>query len=430
MNVPRRYLTGRMPVVWAMLAICLGLIAGYFVYGSSAQAWRLLHVPSTGEPLNVTFMDMRTITHSLDCLNQGVDPYTDTRCDPWDRVFNYPPIWLSLRHLGIDSRHTDLLGWLAAACLMGCFLHLFSPHSGLTGIITFLAMTSPPVVLGMARANIDLLVFSATIAGIYLSIFLKDRISIALRCVLVVALSILKLYPIAISALFLRRTPRSWFLAVAVAAVSVAAIIATAGDRLLIIAGNTPQTENASFGSTVVFLAISKVFYEPVAVKGAQFLLPIGYKILRPLASILAAVVFAGLFTRIFFSFSPSAPETMDQRDRLLDQVAIASLSVFCFCFIIGTNFNYRLIFIIAALPALLSRIDRSRRKADIVAACVFVLFLWLSGFTSRFNGIILLGGALQWLVFVYVSVWLSRLLAMQAIDYRKDDITTKLDRA
>ena len=66
----------------------------------------MLQIPST-TPL---FADTRTVTDSIDCVAKGQDPYVTRACDPFHRLYNYPPIWLDARYLGVSSRSSNFVG--------------------------------------------------------------------------------------------------------------------------------------------------------------------------------------------------------------------------------------------------------------------------------------------------------------------------------
>ena len=93
-------LSRKMPATAALAAIVLTLGLGTVIRGSLPSAWRIFRIPA----LATTFSDTMTVTNSIDCLLSGQDPYVVRSFDPFQRVYNYPPIWLDLRYLGITGR--------------------------------------------------------------------------------------------------------------------------------------------------------------------------------------------------------------------------------------------------------------------------------------------------------------------------------------
>jgi hypothetical protein len=50
------------------------------------------------------------------------------------------------------------------------------------------------------------------------------------------------------------------------------------------------------------------------------------------------------------------------------DDLCLAGLSIFCLTFILGTNFNYRLIFLAGAVPALICAFEHTREARHLIA--------------------------------------------------------------
>src|SRR3954469_16092212 len=79
MRVLKYLLTGRRPVLVAAAILLLGLFLGVRITGTIASAWEAAGVPA----LTRSFADTRTITHAIECRENGRDPFIDTSCDPW-----------------------------------------------------------------------------------------------------------------------------------------------------------------------------------------------------------------------------------------------------------------------------------------------------------------------------------------------------------
>jgi hypothetical protein len=63
-----------------LLAIALGsiiLLCETIIQGDLARAWGTFGVPA----MSPTFADMRTITHSIECKENGHNPYLTAECD-------------------------------------------------------------------------------------------------------------------------------------------------------------------------------------------------------------------------------------------------------------------------------------------------------------------------------------------------------------
>ena len=185
-------LSRKMPATAALATIVLTLGLGTVIRGSLPSAWRIFRIPA----LATTFSDTMTVTNSIDCLLSGQDPYVVRSFDPFQRVYNYPPIWLDLRYLGITGRSTNLLGAFMALLLASSLLLLFSATRLDSGLIVFLAILSGPVLFAMERGNIDQILFALLVFGFFVIERTHGSARTFLECSLIVVLTILKIFPI------------------------------------------------------------------------------------------------------------------------------------------------------------------------------------------------------------------------------------------
>jgi hypothetical protein len=187
------------------------------------------------------------VTNAIDCVNVGQDPYTVRSFDPWQRTYNYPPIWLELRHLGVTGATTNIIGISLALIAVAAVLTLFSSRGCVAGILTYLSVLGWPLLWGIERGNIDVLVFGASVFGFLLIRGRRELIGLA---ALIVVLTVLKIYPAAMAVVFLRQR-NGWTCMFAVAATAVVALVGTSGHALRMVFHNTPQDIGRSFGSMV-----------------------------------------------------------------------------------------------------------------------------------------------------------------------------------
>jgi len=149
------------------------------------------------------YNDTITVTHSIDCLRAGFDPYQTGRREPWNRMLNYPPVWLELRSLGVSSEITLVLGISMAALTALALLLILRTQSQPSFMIVLLATLSPAILFGIERGNVDTLLFSILVFGLFATRNLSGPTKQALRSALMVGLTILKAYPIAACSIFL-----------------------------------------------------------------------------------------------------------------------------------------------------------------------------------------------------------------------------------
>ena len=125
MTSPIALFRSKMPVIAAICAVLLALAYGWETRGTVQGAWQLLQVPAYESP----FADTAVVTLPMDCVNEGKDPYDSNVCHPMNSVYNYPPIWLKLRYLGVNSRSTLLLGIVQVTLFAIALLCLFTAET-------------------------------------------------------------------------------------------------------------------------------------------------------------------------------------------------------------------------------------------------------------------------------------------------------------
>ncbi|WP_259726121.1 hypothetical protein [Synechococcus sp. CS-1332] len=110
------------------------------------------------------FADLAMLTHSSRCVGSLSDLFDGrVNCDPYGRLFTYPPmaLWM-FSALGLSSAS---LGWVgialgaAVALLTGTFFFTLIPSAAVAGILLALTYLSLPFQLALERANNDLIVF-------------------------------------------------------------------------------------------------------------------------------------------------------------------------------------------------------------------------------------------------------------------------------
>jgi hypothetical protein len=92
--------------------------------------------------------------------------------------------------------------------------------------------------------------------------------------------------------------------------------------------------------------------------------------------------------------------------DHARGAIAIACLSIFCLAFIAGSNFDYRLIYVLGAIAYLVDDIDQRVSLRSLPAAIVIVILLWKPFWLS------IAGESFDGLVFVMACAWLGNSLS------------------
>lgn len=381
------FVRSRLPVIAALAILLGGLTLGVHRYHHLPQAWEAFGLPA----LNIDFADTRTITHSIDCLLSGRDPYVERSFDPWHRLYNYPPIWLQLRHLGVRSTTTKWIGGLFAAAFFGSCFALFRARNWITGGIIFLALLSWPVLFALERGNNDLVIFSILTAGALWIERRGRRFVVLKRALLIVLMTVLKIYPV-VTALALVRSRKLIWKAIATAVVAILALAATSGSKLLPTLRNTPQEYMFSFGSLPVSKTIHNLVHPNAPAAAPQHVL------LTAIALALVGIV-VGLFGRD--SLLRGLPHIDLYSARGF--IAAAGLTIYGCIFFTGSSFDYRLIFLLCPLMYLIEELNARVSIAPLATALVLLFFLW-----SFRIGPHALKELLDGLIFIGTCAWLT----------------------
>ena len=383
-------LYSRLPVLAAVVMVAATLTVIRHLRGSLTEAWRFFGIPA----LTPLFADTRTITHSIDCLLSGQNPFFVRSFDPWGRVYNYPPIWLDLRYLGVTSHSSYLLGSIATAMTIAAMLLIFEVRTFISALLVFFAVVSSAVLFGVERGNCDLVVFSLLVYGFFLAERTGTRAQPLLRGLVIIVLTVLKIYPFVMVTSLLERR-KSLILAGGTVLLSLAALVATSHGTLPLVLANTPQESFASYGAYPALFYIS-THTGPALRERLQT----NHSFATFAATLLAvASVMLAIFRRR--QLGRFLPPLDLQTAR--GGIAAAGLTVFCFTFMRGSSFNYRLIFLTGVVAYLARDIDRRQTLRSLPAAVLFVLLL-----SSPLTRMMLWGQALGVAAFVLSSGWLS----------------------
>ena len=224
--------------------------------------------------------------------------------------------------------------------------------------------------------------------------FLIDRQKIRLktlfqRTLLIVLLTVLKRYPVAAAVIFIRHR-RGILKAVLTGTLSIAALVLTAGPRLPVLLGNTPQDSLLSFGAyPLFFLALGEhTLRRTIAIIQAHHSsAQIGSRPVGVLA-MLAGLACGNRLNRLL--------PPLDS-DRARGCIAIAGLAIFCFAFVSGASYDYRLIFLLGALAYLVDDMNQGVSLNSLPAAVLIVLFLWKPSYLSLVGANFPMGWSLSW---------------------------------
>ena len=386
-----RYLTirdGRSILILALIFYFVVLLVVCSQAGP--RAWERLGV----HYLSPAFADMRFIMSAIESERAGYDPYHRNPRDPWHRRMNYPRAWLLPSVVGLQVRHTIPLAVGLAAIFFLSLLVLVGPLTLEEGGVYALLVCSPPVMQGVERGNVDLLIFSLLALSVLLirrrgtrSIWPYD---------VIMACSLLKLYPILAMAVALRDRSRTVaFSIIGTAWAIFLSYLFWIRSDLSAIVRNTWTVANISFGSKVVFLQLD--WWRGPINTTAWSIASLA------VAAAVATIIVKRTSTPVF------SPQTVDSM--------LIGMSIYTGIFaLLGSNFNYKLSFLIFAVPQMLQwiRHQNAYRTFAGVFLATMALAFWMSPQQNYWG--FLLKEVMNWCLFeMSIVVLLHFLFVSQA---------------
>lgn len=334
------------------------------------EAWDELGVPY----LTPSFADMRSVTSAWECDRQGIAVLPTNPCDPYGaRPANYPTIWLWPSGLGLGQGATVPLGVLTAAAFLGSFLVLIGRSAVRDGPLYAAAAISPAVMLGVERANVDLLLFAMLVTA--LAIFRRSRLGRGAGYSLLLLAAVLKLFPVFAWGVLLRQSRRlvlwSGLLMVALFAVYVVATF----DTIQTIEQVVWQVIPVSYGADVGVDSVQSFSAD----KGSlDWLEGMGDWLTG--VCVLAGAAAIGLISWRRRALGVSLSRRAEGRELHFDAF-VAGAGIYVASFALWHNWDYRLIFLLLALPQLIAwaRISPSPVPAPRLTLAALFGTLWLS---------------------------------------------------
>ena len=394
MNLSRR---GR--IVGSGTVVTLGIIGtaiALLAFGRVVgwdPTWRAFGVT----PLQPPFFDMHVINDYAACASRGVDAYAPHACN--EDNFNIPPTWLWVGLLGVDGSDSS---WLSAATIAAAVIvmvRLFQGRPRSHGFIALIALVSPPVMMGVERGNLDLLILA--IVGSVALIYEERTAARVWGALAILSLGVaLKLFPMFCVSVAARVSRQTFAFACGIAAFSLV-FLDLKMATILLIRRNVPTTFILSYGYKAIFLGLDQIRRE-------AGLSPIGLAdtwvpaVTAAVVLICAAIVAINNFRNLrnLCSVSISVAGT----------AFLFGAGIYCGTYLLGTNFVYRLMFLLLCVPQLLDWQIRRCEGDRAVGAPELCLFgtvlgvLWLNGSPNGHSIFLLLPQLLDWFLFFCMS--------------------------
>lgn len=316
----------RFPVVslCAAAVVLLACLYSEFRCGSYTHATDFLKVES-----RPYFVDLGVLLDGLGVFRQGESPY-----DKPDNPFNYPPAWRVLEGMPFfNASNLIIIGFMQIAVFYAFTIWLLNKLD-CPDWVAAMFLVSPAVVMLLERGNCDLIVYLMLGAG---ALCLKSP-SAQLGVIFVA--SMLKLFPSGALGQWVYQLRGGWranfWKLAAVGALFLGGFMLQM-DGLLAVSERTPRPVHyMSYG----LAALPALFAERADAGQAGRLFAI--------AGFYAALFAGGvLLWAMFRRRKWSLPETSDASKKLF----LAGAGCFLMSNIIGFNWEYRLVFLLFALP-------------------------------------------------------------------------------
>jgi Glycosyltransferase family 87 len=340
--------------------VVLGLLFAAVGYKRTLRLW---NIPVTPIP----FADTRVVTASAEARARGRDPLLDRVGDIFNPTknpshqFDYPRVWVLLSYLGVREKDTDLLGFIFAGLFFGgvvllaCDISRWPPAWFMAA-----CLFSPAVFYGLDAGNNDLVIFFL----LALSVWLLKRSRVA-SAILIALAFVLKLFPIVAISAFLRESRRLFLWTLLASVLLVGAYVAIMHNELKLIGKAVPHLPFGAYGVDTAWMELQLGHHHNG--EGLVHAVRIASYAAAALI-VLLSLVHAGRETYV-----------RDARDTHIDAFRVGA-SIYVATFLMTASWDYRLMFLLFAVPQLsvwATSPKRYARRAAIVTLASAVISLW-----------------------------------------------------
>lgn len=404
---------GRLLVLLALAIYFISIFASSF-FTRYDVFWNMLGVPAVPPP----FWDLRVITSGFECHRLGYDVIVSNPCNPGVsfREVNYPRVWMSLASLGLGQNQNFQIGILIIL-LFYYSIFLVIPHINyIEALVYSLILCSPSIMLGVERANNDLIIFGILSASTLL-LSKHRQVWRFLAYFTILFAAILKLYPIfSLTVIVKERRRSAYIIGAFLGVIFVVYIFATFHD-LQLISSATPRVDHWSYGYKIFFdllhndlkkigkfLGISKgsvyTIFPDLSITVTVLLKAVlgGFAFILTLISIIAIFIVFEKTKGLDISLNKhfSCQSTYIDIFRLRASIYIGT-------FLLGNNWCYRLVFLVFAIPQILTWI-KSYCPLSVFsnfALAGIILTLWMKTTIDHGPGMFL-HQLIDWFLFFY----------------------------
>ena len=306
----------------------------FLIFCYHFSLWSYMGVPNLPvHGIAKAFADLHGVLAPSDCFQLGFDVYLSNPCDQWERVHAYGSPWLGLGYIGINNKDLIVFAITINALFLIMSFIIINPSNTVEYAAACALILSPAVLLGFERANVDLLLFVVLcFAGVIAANF-RILVNQLIASFVIACATILKIYPLfSFFALLIRQTNITFMLWIIILFFSMISVWYYTHPLELgyIFGANPVPHDSLVFGG-------GKLFY--LLFNSEE------YNVALTLATITSVLV------GYFISRNISNLGDIGNRDINLYLIGV---SILAGAFYFTTNYDYRCIFLVMCLPALL----------------------------------------------------------------------------
>src|SRR4028119_2314099 len=342
-----------------------------------------------------SFADLRVLTSGAECIRLGYDVLIVNPCDPWQRPMNYPRIWSVPASWGLDQSHTVILGILFGLLFFSLVFVTIKRLNYIEALFYALILCSPSVMLAIERGNNDLIIFILLSLSL---LIMKNKTAIwrYFSYIIIMFAGILKVYPFFALITALKEKKRNFTVIFLSIFIAFGSYVVTDLESIILVSKATPRATKYSYGGRVIFDVIFTSFSSFYSSQ------------IPPYFNLIKFLLFSltiALFLLISYLLAKHT-ENLFQNNKLnINQIEAFRIgsSIYIGTFLIGNNWDYRLIFLLFTIPQILAWLKTQVQFESIsgLALMAIILTTWLSNNPYQLH---YLEELLNWSLFLFFA--------------------------
>ena len=343
------------------------LYSNVLTYLNYLMDWPLVRLANLRVP---NFIDLKAVLLSIECA-KSADPSSslDSIFTTCNYIYGSPLLFFG-KYLGLNSVNTGFYAWLLlviSSSLIGLFTYLSISNFKKSLIVVSLIICSPALSLLFERANIDVMIFILVI----LSAWLYARKQFVISIAIIFIVTLLKFYTLflLLILIYFHISKKNYYVLIPITAITALNVIFDLARIEKVPAGGRAQ-----FGTGVFFW-----YFDAVGIHID--------KAIWILIGIVITLTVTYLLMKVPQDYVSILSYKFNFRSSSTSEVAIGwSSIIFLSCFLVGFNYDYRLVFL-AFGGLLLFQANNSTYK--FLWEIMYCIALWGSiGFGLTFNGL------------------------------------------